>query len=69
MDKDTNKIEEINGTKPDVSGSLPDDTDDPILDIALDIAFLKYGDDCLQDEKFRVDLGKAYDFIQKLVRQ
>lgn len=54
-------------SKPNVVGSLHDVDD--ILDIALSVVFLKYGNDSLQDERFIEDLSTAYDFIQKLVRK
>ena len=48
---------------------MEDKYDDKILDLALSIVFEKYGDDCIQDEKFNTDLGKTYDFITNLISE
>lgn len=44
------------------------DLNEKVLEIALDVVFLKYGQDCEQDEKFNIDCGKVYDFIFSILR-
>jgi hypothetical protein len=41
---------------------------DDILDIALDMVFLKYGDNTLQGKEFNCDLSKAHDFITNFIK-
>ena len=64
-----NNLEEITKTNRKMRDEFKDDNDEetPVLDIALDIVFLKYGNDCFQDAKFNTDLGEAYDFIQNFI--
>ena len=44
------------------------DLNEAILDISLEVVFLKYGENCEQDEKFNSDLALVFDFIAQLLR-
>jgi len=43
------------------------DLNETILDISLEVVFLKYGENCNQDKKFNSDLALVFDFITQFL--